>query len=139
MGQFLNLFLSLCIYVSMYILSVQLLSRVRLFVTPWTIAHQALLSMGFSRQEYWSGFPYPPPAWSILSSSSSSSQPRDQTQVSWIAGRFFTILGSPKLHIVVVQSLSHVRLFVPHGMQHTSLPCPSLSPGVSSDSCPLSQ
>ena len=31
------------------------LSRVRLFVTPWTAAHQAALSMGFSRQEYWSG------------------------------------------------------------------------------------
>ena len=29
--------------------------------TPWTVAHQALLSMGFSRQEYWSGLPFPPP------------------------------------------------------------------------------
>ena len=37
------------------------LSRVRLFVTPWTIAHQAPLSMGFSRQEYWSGLPLPSP------------------------------------------------------------------------------
>ena len=35
--------------------------RVRLFVTPWTVAHQAPLSMGFSRQEYWSGLPCPPP------------------------------------------------------------------------------
>ena len=33
--------------------------RVPLFVTPWTIACQALLSMGFSRQEYWSGLPFP--------------------------------------------------------------------------------
>ena len=32
-------------------------SRVRLFTTPWTLAHQAPLSMGFSRQEYWSGLP----------------------------------------------------------------------------------
>ena len=32
-------------------------SRVRLFVTPWTVAHQDSLSMGFSRQEYWSGLP----------------------------------------------------------------------------------
>ena len=32
-----------------------------LFVTPWTIAHQAPLSMGFSRQEYWSGLPFPSP------------------------------------------------------------------------------
>ena len=37
------------------------LSHVRLFVTLWTVAHQAPLSMGFSRQEYWSGLPYPPP------------------------------------------------------------------------------
>ena len=34
---------------------------VQLFATPWTVAHQAPLSMGFSRQEYWSGLPYPPP------------------------------------------------------------------------------
>ena len=37
------------------------LSRVQLFVTPWTVAHQASLSMGFSRQEYWSGLPFPSP------------------------------------------------------------------------------
>ena len=39
----------------------KLLSRVRLFATPWTIAWQAPLSMGFSRQEYWSGLPFPSP------------------------------------------------------------------------------
>ena len=37
------------------------LSHVRLFVTPWTVAYQAPLSMGFSRQEYWSGLPFPSP------------------------------------------------------------------------------
>ena len=37
------------------------LSRVRLFATPWTVAYQASLSMGFSRQEYWSGLPFPSP------------------------------------------------------------------------------
>ena len=37
------------------------LSRARLFATPWTAAHQAPLSIGFSRQEYWSGLPCPPP------------------------------------------------------------------------------
>ena len=37
------------------------LSHVRFFVTLWTLAHQAPLSMGFSRQEYWSGWPCPPP------------------------------------------------------------------------------
>ena len=39
----------------------QSLSCVQLFVTPWTVAHQALLSVGFSWKEYWSGSPFPPP------------------------------------------------------------------------------
>ena len=41
--------------------SIQSLSRVQLFATPWTVAHQAPLSMGISRQEYWSGLPFPIP------------------------------------------------------------------------------
>ena len=36
-------------------------SHIQLFVTPWTVAYQAPLSMGFSRQEYWSGLPFPSP------------------------------------------------------------------------------
>ena len=40
---------------------VKLLSRVRLLATPWTTAYQASPSMGFSRQEYWSGVPLPSP------------------------------------------------------------------------------
>ena len=36
-------------------------SRVRLFATPWTVAHQTPPSVGFSRQEYWSGLPFPSP------------------------------------------------------------------------------
>ena len=36
-------------------------SCVQLFATPWTVAHQAPLSMGFFRQEYWSGLACPPP------------------------------------------------------------------------------
>ena len=40
---------------------VKLLSCVKLFVTPWTVAYQAPLSMEFSRQEYWSGLPFPSP------------------------------------------------------------------------------
>ena len=92
-----------------------------LFATPWTVALQAPLSMGFSRQEYWSGLPCPPPGisptqgsnpglshckrivyqqshqgsprileWVLYPYSSRSSQPRNQTGVSWFAGRFFT-------------------------------------------------
>ena len=37
------------------------LSCVQLFATPWTVAYQGPPSMGFSRQEYWSGLPFPPP------------------------------------------------------------------------------
>ena len=40
---------------------VKSLGHVRLFATPWTVAHQAPPSMGFSRQEYWSGLPFPSP------------------------------------------------------------------------------
>ena len=40
---------------------VKSLSRVRLFATPWTVAYQAPPSMEFSRQEYWSGLPFPSP------------------------------------------------------------------------------
>ena len=60
-------------------MKVKLLSRVRLLATPWTAAYQAPPSMGFSRQEYWSGVPLPSPkvmvqgcklrAWDIFSCS----------------------------------------------------------------------
>ena len=46
---------------TVYIVKVNLLSRVRLFAIPWIVARQAPLSMGFSRQEYWSGLPFPSP------------------------------------------------------------------------------
>ena len=52
---------------------VKLLSRVRLLATPWTVAYQVPPSLGFSRQEYWTGLPFPLPLLlkleSILSSS----------------------------------------------------------------------
>ena len=47
------LFLSACV--------LSCFSRVQLFAIPWTVVHQAPLSMGFSRQEYWSELPFPPP------------------------------------------------------------------------------
>ena len=42
-------------------MKMKVLSCVQLFVTPWTVAHQASLSMEFSRQEYWSGLLFPSP------------------------------------------------------------------------------
>ena len=56
--------------------SVHSLSRVWLFVTPGTVAHQILLSMGFSRQEYWSGLACPLPG---------DLPNRDQTCISWVS------------------------------------------------------
>ena len=61
---------------------VKSLSHVWLFETPWTVAYKAPLSMEFSRQEYRSGLPFPPPG---------DPWPRDQTQVSRIASRCFTV------------------------------------------------
>ena len=59
------------------------LSRVQFFVIPWIAAHQAPLSMGIIQARILE--------WVAMPSSRESSQPRDQTQVSPIAGRFFTI------------------------------------------------
>ena len=53
--------LSLKVVEEEFHLKVKSLSCVQLFVTPWTVANQASLSMGFSRQEYWSGLPFPSP------------------------------------------------------------------------------
>ena len=47
--------------IQLAVLCGQMPSCVQFFVTPWTVAHQVPLSMGYSRQEYWSGLPFPPP------------------------------------------------------------------------------
>ena len=57
-----------------------ILSRVRLSVAPWTVTHQAPLSMGFPRQEQWSGWPFPPPGHLLGPGIQHGSMP----------GRFFT-------------------------------------------------
>ena len=55
-----------------------MLSCVRLFVTPWTIALQVPLSMKFSRQEYWNRLPFPSP-WDLLNPGIESRSPALQT------------------------------------------------------------
>ena len=65
---------------------VKSLSCVQPFVTLWTVAHQAPLSMGFFRQEYWSVLPCPPPEGLLDPGIKSTSLMSPE-----LAGRFFTI------------------------------------------------
>ena len=96
---------------------VKLLSCVRLFVTPWTVAYQAPPSMGFSRQEYWRGLPLPSPLNECKFS---------VTLVSWCCAW------------VVFSRSGMSSSLRPRRLQHTRLLCP-LCPGVWSHSCSLSQ
>ena len=66
----------------------QLLSCVRLFAIPWTVAYQAPLSVGFFRQECWSGLPFPPPG----DLSKSGMEPASPA----LAGGFFTAVPPGK-------------------------------------------
>ena len=93
------LFKNVMILMTLLLLLLSRFSRVRLCATPWTVAHQAPLSMGFPRQECWSELPFPHPG-------RGSSQHRDQTQnssISCIAGRLFTTEppGKPTATITV--------------------------------------
>ena len=62
-------------------MKVKSLSRVRLLATPWTAAHQAPPSMGFSRQEHWSGVPLPSPKLSLVMYKSKQGQWTIQTSL----------------------------------------------------------
>ena len=74
------------VYSSVFLFAVvaiiQLLSRVPLFETPWTVALQVPLPMEFSRQEYWSGLPFPTPG--------DPPDPGIKPTSPALAGRFFT-------------------------------------------------
>ena len=77
---------------------IQSLSCYRLFMTLWTIAHQAPLSMGFPRLKYWSGLPFPPPG--------DLSNPEIKPKSLALAGGFFTTEPPGKL----LSQFSRVRL-----------------------------
>ena len=98
-------------------------SCVRLFSMLWTIAHQASLSMGFFRQEYWSGLPCPSPG--IIPTQGLSLSLL--CLLHWQAGSL--LLASPeKPNIAILFSRSVVSdPLQPHGLQHARLPCPSPS------------
>ena len=122
-GQSLNKYISIMIDLMMSSekVKVLVLSRVWLFATPQTTAHQDPLSMGFSRQEYWSGLSFPSPGdlpnpgikpRSFASFSRGSSQFRDQTQVFCIAGRFFTIWVTREAPNVMMKCIRICKLHV---------------------------
>ena len=70
---------------------VKSLSHVRLLATPWTAAHQAPPSMGFSWQEYWSGVPSPSPIY-----------------IWWVKSQGSTVLAGSKSHDDIIHILSHL-------------------------------
>ena len=80
----------------------QSLSCVQLFVTPWTVAHQAPLSVGFPRQEYWSGLPFPSPG----ALPDPGIEPRSPASPA-LAGGFFTTAPPGEPH-----DLSTIWLFI---------------------------
>ena len=77
---------------------VQSLSRAQLFATPWIIALQAPLSMEFSRQDYWSGLPFPSPG----DLPDPGIEPASPVPPS-LVGRFFTTAppGKPKIYHII--------------------------------------
>ena len=86
-------------------MKVKLLSRVQLCATPWTAAYQALPSMGFSRQEYWSGVPLPSPVYTLSFIALQSKIVNFDLSTKCDTVLPFTHFG------FVVQLLSRVRLF----------------------------
>ena len=68
------------------------LNCVRLFVTPLTVAYQTPLSLGFSRQEYWRGLPFPPPGY--------LPDPGIKPISPTLASRFFTTEPPEKPHVI---------------------------------------
>ena len=66
-------------------------------VTPCTVAHQAPLSMGFPRQDYWSGLPFPPPE--------DLPNPDTEPKSPALASRFFIVLATREALLMVLEKL----------------------------------
>ena len=115
---------------------VKSLSCVRLFVTPWTVAHQAPPSMEFSRQEYWSGLPFPSPR----DLPNPETEPVSLSLLHWqVHSSLLSQLESPP-HTKSLFSCSVTSdCLQPHGLRQDRLPCLSPCPRVCSNSCPLSR
>ena len=119
---------------------VWLLNHVWLFVTPWTVARQSPLSMGFPRQECWSWLPFPTPR----DFRNQVTEPLSLASPA-LVGRFFTTSTTWEVqkwfqfNSVQFSCSAVSNSLWPHGLQHTRPPCPSPTPGVYPNSCPLSQ
>ena len=101
-------------------------------VTLWTVTHQAPLSMGFSRQEYWSRLPFPSPEVFLTQGPNLYLL----YLLHWQAGSLpLTLPGD----LSSVQSLSRVRLFATQWITAHQASCTSPTPRVHSSSCPLSR
>ena len=72
------------------------------YVTLWTVAHQAALSMRFSRQDYWSGLPFPPPG----DLPNSGTEPVSLLSPALLAGRFFITSATWEAKYIGVDDLS---------------------------------
>ena len=86
----------------MFCLHAKSLTCVRLFVTLWTIAYQAPLSMRFSRLKYWSGLPCPHPG--------DPPNPRIEPACPVLAGRFFTTSANCETFFVLQSSINHLEV-----------------------------
>ena len=93
----------------------QWLNCVRFFVTPWTVAHQAPLSMEFSRQEYWSGLPFPSPGELPDPGIESVS-----LEFPALAGRFFTTASPGSYHQMLSSALWQLQS-IPVSLQMVSV------------------
>ena len=131
--------------------------HVQLFATPWTVACQPPLSMKFSRQDCWSGLPFPSPG----DLCNPGIEPPSLVSPT-LAGRFFTSWATREAQQLIIChiyfSINHLflllvmtllflcclvtklcqALYDPR-LQQARLLCPPLSPGVCSNSCPLSR
>ena len=97
----------------------QSLSHVRLFATPWTVAHQVPLSMEFSRQEYWSGLPFPSPrdlphsgiesGYPALQAYSFRSEPPGKPIVMWVVNISFS---TQCFHLILIGQKHYCKCFL---------------------------
>jgi len=128
--QIMNIFSCIYIYEKCESISHSVVSN---SVTPWTVAHQALLSMGFSRQEYWSGLPFP----------SKGDLPNAGIKPRSLPLQGDSLLSEPPgkpIHIWPIYYMGHTctqtLLFLQTACSTPAFPVISLSPRICWNSCP---